>query len=350
MDEGVAKIKGRRLSKPGNSRQPARALTKNMIYGILGLGSIGARHGTTLKSLDAAVIAYDPSAQRRQQAEAEGIRTTPSREDVLKQSDAVIIASPNAFHLQDMRDALAAGCHMFVEKPLAHTTDGVKEMLDQATTKGLTVFAGLNLRFDPAVMAAKSLLEEGALGKPLWAVFLSSHYLPDWRPSQDYRQGYAADPATGGVLFDIIHEFDLANHLLGPAGTIAAAARNTGTIDIPSEDCADVILRHDSGVQSSLHLDYVTRPTRREVKIGGDKGILSINLVARKVALTTTDGTQIQRQSFEATDFSECYVKEMIAFIDCIDGKSAPPCDGYGALAVLEQVVSARRLCGLQTA
>ena len=259
-----------------------------MIFGILGLGSIGSRHATTLTSLGADVIGFDPSDQSRQQTESAGIKTTPSREEIFEQSDAVVIASPSGFHFQDMKDAIAANCHLFVEKPLAHTIDGVKEMLDDAAAKGLKVFAGLNLRFDPAVIAAKSLLEEGAFGQLLWAMFQSSHYLPNWRPNQDCAQGYAADPVTGGVLFDIIHEFDLANHLLGPAETIAAAARNTGMIDIPSEDCADVILRHASGVHSSLHLDYVTRPTRRGAEIGGDKGILSLDLVAREITLTAS--------------------------------------------------------------
>ena len=318
-----------------------------MKFGILGLGSIGARHATTLKSLGVDVIAFDPSLPRRRWAEGAGIEATASRDGVLDRSGALIIASPNAFHFQDMKDAVAAGCHVFVEKPLAHVVDGVTEILDQAAAKGLKVFAGLNLRFDPAVIAAKSLLEEGALGRPLWARFQSSHYLPDWRPSQDYRRGYAADPVTGGVLFDIIHEFDLANHLLGPAETLAAAARNTGAIDIPSEDCADVILGHASGVHSSLHLDYVTRPTRRAAEIGGDKGILELDLVGREVSVTAIDGSEIDHQNFAATDANDDYVHEMTAFIECIEKDSAPPCDGYQALAVLRQVVAARRQCGL---
>lgn len=321
-----------------------------MTYGILGLGSIGTRHATTLKSLGVDVIGFDPSNQTRQQAESAGIKTTPSREEIFEQSRAVIIASPNGFHFQDMQDAITADCHMFVEKPLAHVIDGVTEILDAAAAAGLKIFAGLNLRFDPTVIAAKSLLEEGALGQPLWAIFQSSHYLPDWRPSQDYRQGYTADEATGGVLFDIIHEFDLANHLLGPAETLVAAARKTGMIDIPSEDCADVVLRHASGVHSSLHLDYVTRPTRRSAEIGGSQGILNIDLVAREVTLTGIDGTQINHQNFASIISGENYIKEMTAFIECIDLNSAPPCDGYEALAVLEQVIAARKMCALPTA
>ena len=320
-----------------------------MTFGILGLGSIGTRHATTLKSLGIEVIAFDPSEQRRQWAGANNIKTTFSREEVLEKANAVIIASPNGFHFQDLQEAVAADCHVFVEKPLAHVAGGVKEILDDATVKGLSVFAGLNLRFDPVVIAAKSLLEEGTLGQPLWAIFQSSHYLPDWRPSHDYSQGYTADKSTGGVLFDIIHEFDLANHLLGPAETLLATARNTGMIDIPSEDCADVVLDHASGVRSALHLDYVTRPTRRRGEIGGRKGILKLDLVAREITLTAPDATAAHHQSFATIDPKECYVSEMTAFVDCINNNTPPPCDGFEALSVLEQVIAARQMCGLPT-
>ena len=322
-------------------------MSADVTFGVLGLGSIGTRHAANLAALGRDVLAFDPSEEVRRHAQSNGTQVTADREDVLEKSQAVIIASPNGFHLQDMKDAVGAECHLFVEKPLAHVTDGVKEVLDDAAAKGLTVFAGLNLRFHPAVKAAKLLLDDGALGTPLWAIFQSSHWLPDWRPDQDYAQGYAADPETGGVLFDIIHEFDLANHLLGPAETLFATARNTGTIDIPSEDCADVVLGHQTGVRSILHLDYVTRPTRRVAEIGGDRGIIRLDLVAQKVTLITHDGTVSENQNFAETGLNDPYIKEMSAFIDCIEKKKPPPCDGYEALAILEQVIAARRQCGL---
>lgn len=321
-----------------------------MVYGVLGLGSIGSRHAANLASLGKEVVAFDPSGVQRQQAQSDGITVTDSRDAVLEKSDAVIIASPNASHLKDLGDAIAAGCHCLVEKPLAHRTDGVKELLDEAATKCLCVFAGLNLRFHPVVVAAKSLIEEGALETPLWAIFQSSHYLPDWRPSQNYAQGYTADPATGGVLFDIIHEFDLANHLLGPAKTLLATARNTGTLNIPSEDCADVVLDHESGMRSVLHLDYVTRPTRRVAEIGGENGILRLDLVKRDVSMTNTDGSVSHHQDFGKTASDDAYVTEMAAFIECVEQNSKPPCDGYEALGVLAQVISARQQCELPNA
>lgn len=325
-------------------------MSADVIFAVLGLGSIGSRHAGNLLALGEKVVAFDPSGERREWARGQGIEAVASRDELMDMADALIIASPNASHLADLRDGIAAGCHCFVEKPIAHTCEGLKALLDTASDKNLRVFAGLNLRFHPAVLEAKRLLQQNAIGSPQWASLISSHYLPDWRPHQDYRQGYTADPATGGVIFDIIHEFDLANFLLGPANTVAAVARNTGAIEIASEDCADIILTHDSGVHSTLHLDYVTRPTQRTTKIGGLDGVLEIDLVKRSVTHFDATGEIAAHHDFSTTSSAEDYVLEMQTFVSNVKENTPPQCSGYDGLSVLEQVVAARRLCGLPEA
>jgi len=318
-----------------------------MIFGVIGLGSIGCRHATNLVGLGETVVGFDPMDDRRKWANTNGVAFQSSRNALIEMSDAIIIASPNDQHLADLRDGVTANCHCFCEKPIAHTTDGLQEILGSASDKGLCVFSGLNLRFHPAVLEAKKLLEQGAIGTPLWASLISSHYLPDWRPHQDYKQGYTANPATGGVIFDIIHEFDLANFLLGPASTVSAVARNTGTIDILSEDCADIILVHESGVHSNLHLDYVTRPTQRTTKIGGIDGIIEIDLVNRSVTHHDRAGGIATHHDFSSSSSNDDYVLEMAAFIKSINENTPPQCSGYDSMNALEQVIAARRLCGL---
>src|SRR5262249_26027808 len=150
--------------------------------------------------------------------------------------------------------------------------------------------AALNLRFHPAVIEAKKRIATGELGKLLWGRLICASYLPDWRPGQDYRQGYASDPTTGGGLFDIIHEFDLGHHLLGAATAVAAQARTSGVLDMKSEDVADILLRHQSGASSSIHLDYVTRPAQRVTEIAGTTGFLHLDIAGRRATMTDAKG------------------------------------------------------------
>ena len=62
--------------------------------------------------------------------------------------------------------------------------------------------------------------------------------------------------------------------LLGPANVKFATSRNSGQLEISSEDSAHIMLEHPAGFISSIHLDYITRPTRRCFSIGGEKGII----------------------------------------------------------------------------
>lgn len=315
--------------------------------GVLGLGSIGLRHARNLICLGREVVGFDPSPDRSDMLRRAGGQPAGSRDDVLRRCCAVVIATPSQYHLADLDAAVSSGRPALVEKPLAHDPDAAESILDHAAASNLIVFAGLNLRFHPAVRMAKDILVRGELGTPLWARLIGASFLPDWRPHQDHRTGYAAAIGTGGVLFDLIHEFDLAVHLLGPASTVHAVARNTGTLGIPTEDCADVLLVHaGAGLHSSLHLDYVTRPRRRVTEIAGTGGLLEIDLFARRLKVFEPNGSVRIEEVFPGS-FDEDYMDEMKAFLACLDGTASPACDGREALAVLKQVARARKIAEL---
>jgi len=317
-----------------------------MKVAVLGLGSIGLRHARNFTSLGAQVIGYDPSAERSTLWQAEGGAIAGSRDAALAASDAVVVASPSGLHLSDIAAAVAAGRHMLVEKPLAHTDQGVEVLLDRAQQSGLIVAAAFNLRFLPAVERARQVIMQDMIGKPLWARLICSSYLPDWRPHQDHLAGYANDPRAGGVLFDIIHEFDLACHLLGPAHTQAAVAGNTHSIGLDTEDCADVLLRHASGPIANIHLDYVTRPRRRTVEVAGTHGMLVLEVSQSSLTIYAPDGGIADKYVWDQPA-SDSYIAEAKDFLAAITGRVAPRCDGREALSVLRLVLKARELAGL---
>lgn len=313
---------------------------------VLGMGSIGLRHAQNLKALGLDPIGYDPDPARRQLAENKGIQTSANREDTVEGAHGVIVASPNAFHLEDLAFALSHNCHVFVEKPLAHTDKGVEDLLKGADASGLIVFTGFNLRFHPCVQRAEEALRANVIGKLLWARLTCASYLPSWRPNTDYTNGYAADRVSGGVLFDNCHEIDLANHLFGQGSVIGASAQNSGTLEIDSEDCADLILRHIGGMVSVLHLDYITRPAYRVTEIIGEDGRIVMDLNARNYTRFDNSGKILEREQYDL-GIDDDYVAEAKGFLDCISGRAAPPCDGWQALGVLDQVLAARQYSGL---
>lgn len=328
---------------------PRKKARKTLDIGVLGLGSIGMRHAGNLMAAGVGVRGFDPSPARRAVLDGKGGAAFDTAAEAMEGVQGVVIATPSGCHLADLSAAIAADKHVFIEKPLAHTTAGVEEILAAADRKGLVVFAGLNMRFHPGVVGARALLDRGTLGDILWGRLLAASYLPDWRPDQDYRRGYAADPETGGALFDFIHEFDLAVHLLGPAETCAAQARRTGRLEMACEDCADVILAHEGGARSTLHVDYVTRPRQRLVEIAAAGGFLRLDLEAGRLAAWDDNGGIIEERTF-AADANAMYVDEMASFLGCIADGAAPACSGRDALGVLRLVIDARRMAGLPSA
>jgi predicted dehydrogenase len=308
---------------------------------VIGLGSIGLRHARNFMAEGARVCGYDPDAARRKLLADDGGVACETSAAALDGVTAAVIASPSAMHLDHMRAALDADCHLFVEKPLAHASDGLKELLDRARAKGRLVFAGLNLRLHPAVRAAHERISQGRIGRTLWARLMTASYLPDWRPHQDYRRGYAADPASGGIVLDLIHEIDLARHLMGPLALVHAATVRSGALEIDGADIADLVLRRADGAQVSVHLDYVTRPRQRRTEVAGENGLIEIDLDARRMTRWTVDGVRAEEESF-AGGYADDYVAEARLFLDCIAGRARPACDGAEALEVLSLALAAR--------
>jgi predicted dehydrogenase len=320
-------------------REPSR-------IAILGLGSIGLRHARNLLAMERRVIGFDPDPARRRALEAAGGATVAERAAALDGAFACIIASPNACHLDDASAAVAAGCHVLVEKPLAHTTQGVAALLRRAREERLVFAVAHNLRFHACVERARGLLARGDLGQILWGRMIAASYLPKWRPEQDYRVGYAADSRTGGVIFDVIHEFDLAAHLLGAVTTKAAVARRSGTLDIGAEDIADILLETPHSAFVSLHIDYVTRPPLRVTEIAGTRAALRLDLIARRFTHVASDGSVLADEAMPG-DFDRDYRAEMQDFLTAAENDRDPRCDGCEALQGLEQVLAARRFAGL---
>lgn len=297
--------------------------------GVLGMGSIGSRHAGNLKMLGQQVLSYDPKKDKKDH-----------RAWVIKNSDAVVIATPNVQHRKDLVDCLAAKKPIFAEKPIF--TGNVPDDLAQAILKASPqVIVGYNLRFCEIIKQAKAVITAGGIGKPIWASVTCTQYMPDWVPSVDYRKRYSSHKKHGGCIYDISHEIDLDRHLLGHAVVTFVEAGTTGLLEIECEDFATFGLIHTSNCRSVVVLDYLTKPPIRATTIVGTEGQLTIDLLARWSCLTGRDG---QKQVFQAQDtFDKNYIEEMQAFLAHLDGHETISAKGEDGLAVLDICLQVRK-------
>lgn len=241
---------------------------------VVGCGSIGRRHaGNAARLAEVAVHDSSPEAAR-DCAAASGARAFARLEEALAWGpSAVVVATPHRSHLAVARQAIAAGAHVLIEKPLSDTLNGVAEFLDGTDASGRRAYVVCNMRFHPGPAALKRNI--GVVGKPLFARAHVGNYLPAMRPDRDYRTLYAARRAEGGgVVLDAIHEIDTLTWLLGEVESVCCQAARLGGLEIDVEDYALLALAHRGGARSSAALDYLRRRKSRGCEIVGADGVL----------------------------------------------------------------------------
>ena len=202
---------------------------------VVGLGSIGRRHAANLRTLGVTALAgYDPGASV---PEVEGLRRVESLADGLAWGpDAVLVATPTHLHIQTAAAAADRGCHVFIEKPLAATLEGIDVLRAAVRRGGLVTMVGCNMRFHPGPAEVKRLIDDGAVGTVIAARIQTGSYLPAWRPSTDYRGSYSAHADQGGgAILDCIHELDLARWYFGPGRVLGAATVPARTLGLEIE-------------------------------------------------------------------------------------------------------------------
>jgi predicted dehydrogenase len=294
-----------------------------LLVAVLGVGSIGLRHLRNFLSLGVErLVCFEPDPARRELVTQELPVTCLAELDAVwaHEPTVVIIAAPTELHLPLALATVSHGAHLFIEKPLSHSMDGVELLDTEAKRKGLVTMVGCNMRFHPGPATVRRLLEEKALGTALCARLQASSFLPRWRPEQDYRKSYSASPDSGGAILDCIHEIDLASWYFGPGVVLASATVPASSLGLSTDGTAEILIEHDSGVLASLHLNFMQRDYRRGCQIAGTHGTIYWDFAMRCVEVFGEDGTLSQSYAEpEGWEINQMYVDELAYFLQCVD-------------------------------
>lgn len=289
---------------------------------VVGAGSAGQRHAHNLLSLHEEVVLL----RRVDQQLTGSLATIPVYTDLETARGSVpaaiaIICTPTASHIRDALAAARADCHVLVEKPLARDLTGVEELREEVERRGVRCGVAYCLRFHPVLRQVRQILADGAIGRPLIASAWAGQYLPDWRRGLDYRQSYSArSERGGGVVLDLSHEIDYLLWFFGHVEQVNGVTDRTGSLDIESEDNADMLLRFASGVRASCHLDYVAQPPRRGGRVAGSTGTVEWDLLSGTAGLWTANGGWRTHSAPTGWNWNDMYVDELRAFRAAVDG------------------------------
>lgn len=315
---------------------------------IAGLGAIGQRHARNLRALlgdDLDLLAYrrrrlphliTESLQRDDSCDVEmalGVRSFDDLDRALdERPDAVFVCSPSSHHLEVAQRAADAGCHLFIEKPVSHTLDGLPHLAATVAQKGLVALVGCQWRFHPLVRQLREGIDGGLFGAIVNGTIDYAEYLPDWHPYEDYRTSYAARAALGGgVVLTQIHDYDLAWWLFGRPVRVTASGGHLSDLEIDVEDTVDAWLQ---GGRVDVHVrqTFASRDRRR---------VISLAIPGKTVHVDLLNVPGYER--------NQMFVDEVRHFVACVRGEeqaATPLSDGIDVLRVALAVKTSMRSGG----
>jgi predicted dehydrogenase len=309
-------------------------------FAVVGCGSIGSRHARNLRALGAPEVALCDLDQARAVRLATEIGSDVATEDLTAllttyRPHAVLVCTPPASHLAVVARAVEAGAHVFCEKPLAPSLEGVDDVLALVEQRERFLMMGMCYRFHAGLRRFHQRLAGGTVGRLLGGQLWSGEYLPDWHPWADYRTEYSARRVLGGgVLLDSIHSLDLVRWAFGEAVEVSGMLARVSDLEIDTEDLAAALVRLEDGAIVEVHVDYLQRYRQSRCEAIGSEGNLvwdaDENVLRWRRA--GEPGWSSERITIEPNDM---YVAELCEFIDCLTSERVPALDGQEGRATL---------------
>jgi len=294
---------------------------------FIGLGSIGQRHLRILKNLGVHnFIAVRSGKGKNPELGSVNTEYSDIKELSGIEIDGAVISNPTSLHIETAIETAKLGIPMFIEKPLGNNLDRINELEKIVNEKNIPVLIGYNLLFHPCIEAIKKFSDEGRIGKVISARSQFGTFMPDWHKDEDYKNSYAAKVSLGGgVILTSIHEQNYLTDLFGKVEVVKAMEAGGNNIGIEAEEGVEILMKHKSGVVSSIHLNFFQKPYCRNCQVIGTEGTMYWDFMIPEVKLLHKDKTEIIKFGNGPMELLETsYIKQMQHFLDVLGRKSEP--------------------------
>lgn len=291
---------------------------------ICGMGSIGVRHFRNLQTLGVTdIIFYSTRKSTFPQIEEimQGAQVFDSLHDALAEMpDICMITNPTSLHVRTAIEAAKHGCHLYIEKPISHTLEGLEELNRLIEMHNLISFVTYQFRFHPHIKLLCELVKQkDVYGDVIWARAEWSEYLPDWHPWEDYTKGYSArSELGGGVLRTQIHPLNYLSFILGEISELSVHCQASGHLGIDVDDLADIHLSFENNVTANVHVDYLQKPRVHTLTVVTNKGRFAWDCHANELFFIdhAAKRTHFPNENFERNDM---FVSMLEHFLHCVE-------------------------------
>lgn len=309
---------------------------------VIGVGSMGRNHVRVYTEMPeaelVAVVDANPEAVE-QVARLYRIPGYTTFQEMFERErpEAVSVAVPTELHFPIAMEALAAGCHVLVEKPIAASIADAQQMIDTAERTGLVLMVGHIERFNPAIIELKRRLEADELG-PVFQIHAR-------------RLGpYPVRIRDVGVVMDLApHDIDIMRYLLG-SEVIQIYARAKNQVNQHQDDMFIGLVEFQNSTLGLLEINWLTPTKIRELYVTGVRGMFRVNYITQDLffyenadvngngwpTLSLFRGVSEGTFNRFAIRKKEPLRAELETFLACVQGKCSNPMNGHEARIALE--------------
>jgi UDP-N-acetylglucosamine 3-dehydrogenase len=256
-------------------------MTKLLRAAVIGAGSMGRNHCRVYSEMeDVELVAVSDPDQNslNRVSQRHHVRTYTDYRSMFEreQLDLVSVVVPTEMHFAVAREALLAGVPTLVEKPIAATVEEGAALVALAQELGVMLTIGHIERFNPAIIALKEQLAQGALGR----VYQIHVRRIGPFPARIKDVGVVVDLAT--------HDLDIM-HYLTESNVVKLHAELGRRLHTAHEDLLSALLRYDNDVIGILDINWLSPTKVRELSVVGERGMFVANYLTQDLVLYEND-------------------------------------------------------------
>jgi predicted dehydrogenase len=335
-----------------DSRYTIRDVDKVLKIGVIGSGYWGPKLARNFNDLPGASLEMVCDLRQERLAEIKqlypDIKTTSNYEDLLSGNlDAVVVATPVNTHYPLAKEALLAGKHVFVEKPITSNAAQADELVALAAEYGLTLMVGHTFVYNPAVQAVREIIRSNQLGK--------IYYLNSTRANLGLLQ------PDINVMWDLgPHDISILQYIMA-TDPIKVSARGACYVNLTRnlQEVVYLVLFFEDGVMANLRLSWLDPVKQRRLTVVGREKMLVYDDIAEDKVVIFDKGVEVPAYSVTEEEFHASYRHgeekvyplkwveplrvECQHFLDCIISGQKPISSGGDGAKVLKVLETAQR-------
>jgi myo-inositol 2-dehydrogenase / D-chiro-inositol 1-dehydrogenase len=309
-------------------------MNEKLRIAVIGLGRIGKIHAETIATrvweADLVAVAdVDGDLAREVGGRFHVPQATDEYRSILEQPhiDAVAICTPTDSHARIIREAAAAGKHIFCEKPIDHKLAVIDSTLEVVAQAGVKLQVGFNRRFDPGFCRAREMVARGEIGRAHLLRITSRDPAP---PPLDYIR------VSGGLFLDMTcHDFDMARYLMDSEVTELFATGGVMVDPAIGEagdiDTAVITLRFANGAIGTIdNSRQAVYGYDQRIELFGSAGLVTVaNKTADNHVHCDAHGVHSALPLYFFLErYMDAYIAEMKAFVQAVLNDTPPPVSG----------------------